>query len=60
MEAAGDVRPTGLRRRRAGTHHASHADIVLGSRCVALRCTNSIDRIRTQAAGFFSYVPKQV
>ena len=55
MEAAGDVRRTGLRRRRAGTHHASHADIVLGSRCIALHCTHSIDWIRTQAAGFFSY-----
>ena len=58
MEAAGDVRPTGLRRRRAGTYHASHADIVLGSRCIALHRTNSIDGIRTQAAGFFSYRSK--
>jgi hypothetical protein len=35
MEAAGLVRWTGLRRRRAGTRHASHANSVLGSRCIA-------------------------
>jgi hypothetical protein len=29
------LRRIGLRRRCAGTHHASHANIVLGSRCVA-------------------------
>jgi len=36
MEAAGHVRWTGLRRRRAGIQHASHANGVLGSRCIVV------------------------
>jgi len=66
MEAAGHVRRTGLRRRRAGAQHASHADIVLGSRCIIARCTTARSSARTHrsvqdsgglshsAAGFFS------
>jgi hypothetical protein len=61
MEAAGHVRRAGLRRRHAGTQHASRANSVLVSRCIVL-CTAPTQRPRSltqAAAGFFGCQSKR-